>query len=139
LWQVECLVLWEKPKKSRLKTVHVRSNCNNILSKQQHQYQPRFRTQQQDPTLEKQCTKELATQYNKTSESDHCQIFILRKTTLRKHPRGLELLEPSMAEEAPKKTPRKMLLIKRMKKNPEQSVTVTASYNVCSMLVSQRT
>jgi hypothetical protein len=32
-----------------------------------------------------------------------------------------------------------MLLIKRMKKNPKESVTVTASYNVCSMLVSQRT
>jgi hypothetical protein len=93
----------EKLKKSRLKTVHVRSNCNNILSKQQHQHQPRFRTQQQDPTLEKQCTKELATQYNKKSESDHCENYILRKTTLRKHPRGLELLEPSLAEEAPKK------------------------------------
>jgi hypothetical protein len=81
-------------------------NCTCQIELQQHFIKtatPRFRTQQQDPTLEKQCTKELATQYNKTSESDHCQIYILRKTTLRKHPRGLELLEPSMAEEAPKK------------------------------------
>jgi hypothetical protein len=64
---------------------------------------PDFALSNKIQLLKSNAQKELATQYNKTSESDHCQIFILRKTTLRKHPRGLELLEPSMAEEAPKK------------------------------------
>jgi hypothetical protein len=44
-----------------------------------------------------------------------------------------------MAEEAPKKPQGKCFWSKEWKKSPEESVTATASYNVCSMLVSQST